>query len=114
MKKIITVTLSMVLATCMYVGSCFGHGYLPIAQRFAAQAITEGNSSCIPLSTSRDSSLDADLDGARTLLYTKEAFGNMHPELKITGSHETYEKGKFIFLWIDHIPADKRKRGKKR
>jgi hypothetical protein len=79
-----------------------------VVAKILANAITVGNSTCIPLETSQKRGIIADENGIRILLEIKEAFKKNHSSLKITGSQVSYEAGisSFIFLWINHEPKE--------
>lgn len=106
MKKKILV---LVAATIFASSSCFGHGSIPLAQRYAMQAITVGNSTVIPLCANDKYNLTIDnLSNLGIVLEVKEAYRDMHPELQITNTHETVTDGKILFIWIDHKPRKKK------
>ena len=110
MKKILV--LCALVVFLLSISSAFAERYGTVITRNLSRAITVGNSTCIPLWVDRiDTGLwiPADDSGVKSILEIKDAFSKAHPELRITGSHETYHFNKhgdgfFKYIWIDHEP----------
>ncbi|HBI34336.1 MAG TPA: hypothetical protein DEA43_01710 [Candidatus Moranbacteria bacterium] len=109
MKKIL---VTLIMASIFFASlDVRAERYGTTVTRNLANAITVGNTTSIPLyndhSVRVGLSNQDDLKIAKTILEIKNAFMEKHPELKITGWHETYDRGSFMFLWIDHEPRKK-------
>lgn len=97
--------LATLATTLLFLASANVHAerYGTPVTRNLANAITVGNTTCIPLFNNDGGNPGKE----RLVLDIKNAFAIKHPELKIIGSHETYSYGTFVYIWIDHEPRGK-------
>lgn len=104
MKKSFSASLVM-FAIVFSCGQCFGRGSIPFEDRLAILAVTKGNSTFIPMSTSFSDALTANKEGHQIVQDVKRAFRDMHPELKVIRSREIIKHGKIYGIKIIHAPS---------
>jgi hypothetical protein len=106
--------ISMMVYLLLIPSMALSERYGTPVTRSLKDAITLGNSTCIPLEKTfgyagKNIGLvdDEKHEAIKLILEIKKAFEETHPELKIINWRHTYDRGTFQHLWIDHEPRTK-------